>query len=259
MIHLLINLPSGLVTVSGSSVSTLDDFSYLQSALSSVTGLTGVNSASYTPSNSAAACPTIGSDWEAATALPPTPDTGLCDCMYDALACIPASSVTGDSDKISDLFSVVCCLSEKACLGILANGTSGEYGAYSMCSAEQQLGWALNAYYEIQSSAGNGASACSFSGSATTHKATSPTGSCATLISEAGELGTGTVTAAAGAASATGSGSSASGSSAGSGSSSSSGSAGIPAFANPLAGLANLQIGVYSVIAIGSAFGMIML
>lgn len=182
----------GLVTIDGNSVSTLDDFNSLSSQIAQVT-VTGVNAASYTPTNTAAqSCPTTGSDWQAATALPPTPNQGLCSCMYDALTCVP-NDVSADS--IGDLFGVVCGFNDGSCSGILANGTSGVYGAYSMCNSTEQLGWVLNTYYAKQKAAGNGASACDFSGSATTKAAVTPTGTCASLISQAGAAGTGSVTA----------------------------------------------------------------
>src|SRR6202012_2885542 len=99
-----------------------------------------------------------------------------------------------------------------------------------------QLGWALNSYYEQQAAQGNGASACDFSGSATTASPTSPTCSCAPLISQAGAVGTGTVTSApsgtAGSASSSGSGSSSGSSGSGSSGGGSSSNAGVPGFSS---------------------------
>ncbi|RMZ74968.1 hypothetical protein DV737_g5553, partial [Chaetothyriales sp. CBS 132003] len=182
----------GLVTVSGTSVSTLADFKYLSSEIATVSP-SGVNSADYTPTNTAAAsCPSVDSDWQASSSLPPTPNSELCECMYNSLTCVPYDVTS--SDDIADLFSIVCGLGDDVCAGIAANGTSGDYGAYGMCNSQQQLGWVLNVYYDQQSASGNAASACDFSGSATTQSATSATGTCATLISEAGSDGLGTVT-----------------------------------------------------------------
>lgn len=169
--------------------------------------------------------------------------------MFNALTCVPNNVAT---DDIGDLFGIVCGLGTNTCAGIQANGTSGKYGAYGMCDPTQQLGWALNDYYEQQVAAGNGASACDFSGSAKTQSPTSPTGTCATLISQAGSGGTGTVT-----SQPSGTGSSGSGSG-GSGSSSSSKSAGAPGFSAPVhVGL--LQVVFFAAIAFVSGAGMILL
>ncbi|KIV81972.1 hypothetical protein PV11_04118 [Exophiala sideris] len=236
----------GLVSVDGNTVSTLTDFGYLSSQLALISP-SSVNSASYTPTNTAAqSCPSVGSDWQAASALPPTPNAALCECMYNALTCVPNGV---SSDEAGDLFGVVCGLGTNTCAGINANGTSGKYGAYGMCNSTQQLGWALNDYYEQQVAAGNGASACDFSGSAKTKAVTSPTGTCASLISQAGSGGTGTVT-----SSPSGTGSSGSGGS----SSSTSKSAGAAGFSAP-AHIGALQVAFYVSVALVSGAAMILL
>ncbi|KAJ9631276.1 1 3-beta-glucanosyltransferase gel4 [Knufia peltigerae] len=240
----------GLVSVDGNSVSTLDDFNYLSSQLASIDP-TGVNSASYTPTNTAAAaCPTVGSDWQASSNLPPTPNEQLCDCMFKALSCVPDNV---SNDGVGDLFGVVCGLGQGTCAGITANGTEGVYGAYAMCNPSQQLGFALNNYYQQQLSAGSGASACDFSGSAKTQSPVNPTGTCSKLISQAGSAGTGTVT-----SQPSGTGSSGSGSGSGSGGSSKSSSAGMPSFSTP-AHVGLLQAVSFLAVAFVSGAGMILL
>ncbi|KAF1351880.1 Glucanosyltransferase-domain-containing protein [Delphinella strobiligena] len=183
----------GLVSVSGNTVSTLSDFSYLSSRMATVSPPSQVNSASYSPTNNPQACPTVDSgSWEAeATPLPPSPNQELCSCMYNSLTCVVSSSVSEDDE--GDLFSTVCGLSSTACDGIAHNATTGVYGAYSMCNSTEQLAYVLNAYYE-EATGTNKASACSFKGSATTKSATSATGSCSSLIAQAGTAGTGKVT-----------------------------------------------------------------
>ena len=179
--------------------------------------------------------------------------------MTSALTCITANSV-GDDD-IGTLFGTVCGLGDGSqCDGITSNGTTGKYGAYSMCAPKEQLSYALNEYYEAQKKAGNGASACDFKGSATTQKAAAITGDCKGLISQAGAAGTGTVTSAptgtgaagsAGAASGSGSAASASGSSTGS---SAAGMLTIPAFNFGL-----LHLSAYVAGAVLTGAGMILL
>jgi hypothetical protein len=176
--------------------------------------------------------------------------------MDKALNCVPSSQI--NTHNIGVIFGLVCGLSQSACAGIAANASTGDYGAYGMCNPMQQLGWALNSYYEEQLAAGNGASACDFSGSATTQAAVSPTGQCASLISQAGSGGTGTVTSA---PTATGGSSGGSGgSSSGSGSSSTGSSAGIPG-QSTLASLnfGYVQLGLYTVCAFIAGAGMIIL
>ncbi|EHY55336.1 1 3-beta-glucanosyltransferase gel4 [Exophiala dermatitidis] len=238
----------GLVSVSGNSVSTLTDFENLSSQIAKVTP-TGVKSSDYTPTNTKpAACPTVDADWKASSNLPPTPNKELCECMYNALTCVPKDL---DDDEVGDLFGIVCGLGSGTCDGITANGTTGKYGAYGMCNSQQQLGWALNNYYEQQVKAGNGASACDFSGSATTQSPTSPSGSCATLISQAGSAGTGTITSQP-------SGTGSSGSSSGSSSSTKSHNAAAAGFSAP-SYIGTLQIALYVSMAFISGAGMILL
>ena len=99
--------------------------------------------ASYTPTNTKLrACPAEGADWQASPKLPPTPNQQLCSCMVDSLDCSAKSSVA--SDKFADHFSYICGGSTD-CTGINGNGTTGKYGAYSMCRPSERLSWAMNA------------------------------------------------------------------------------------------------------------------
>ncbi|KAF2717655.1 carbohydrate-binding module family 43 protein [Polychaeton citri CBS 116435] len=182
----------GLVKVDGNTVSKLPDFENLSSQIAKASP-SGVNMNSYQPSNSAAACPTTNSAWNAAASpMPPTPNKDLCSCMYDSLTCVVKSSV--DEESYGKLFNQVCGYPGKPCAGIAANGTTGTFGAYGMCNSTEQLAFAFDAYYQAQGSSGNGASACNFGGSASTKAATKPSGTCASLMKQAGTAGTGTVT-----------------------------------------------------------------
>jgi hypothetical protein len=243
----------GLVSVDGNSVSTLENFNNLATQIANINP-SGVNMNSYNPTATAAqACPTVGSAWQANSALPPTPNQELCECMFKALTCIPDRV---DDDSIGDLFGTVCGLADGVCDGITANGTSGEYGAYGMCNPQQQLGWALNTYYEVQRAQNNAASACDFSGSAKIQTPVAPTGTCASLISQAGNAGTGTVTSQPSGTGGSGSGSSGSGS--GGSSSSSSSSAGIPTFSAP-SHLGFMSVALYLGVAVFSGAAMVLL
>ena len=147
---------------------------------------------SYSPSNSPAACPKEGSAWDAvATPLPPTPNAQLCKCMTDTLSCVvnPSESV----NSYGNLFNYVCGHDNSACGGIAHNGSTGSYGAYGMCSPSEQLSFVFNQYYKDQKSSSD---ACSFKGAAKLQKASSASGTCQSLINQAGTAGTGTVTSA---------------------------------------------------------------
>lgn len=181
----------GLVDVSGNTVTPRQDFTNLASQIAKVSP-SGVNSASYSPTNSPVACPATGSDWTpVASPLPPSPNQELCSCMYNSLSCVPSNNV--DSDSYGDLFGTVCGYGKNVCAGISANASTGTYGAYGMCNATEQLGFALNSYYTSQ---GKKADACAFGGSASLRNAAAtPAGTCASLVSQAGTNGLGHVTA----------------------------------------------------------------
>ncbi|KAF8860055.1 hypothetical protein BDZ45DRAFT_327123 [Acephala macrosclerotiorum] len=181
----------GLVSVSGSSVSTLADFNAWSTQIHSVSP-TAVQSASYSPTNTAGqACPTVDADWAAATTLPPPPNQALCSCMMASLSCKAAASV--NTTEIGTLFGQVCGYNGgKPCAGIVRNTTTGTYGAYSMCNATEQLSNAFNAYYLEQNSA---STACDFAGAAQVVKAASTASSCSSLIASATSANSGGSTA----------------------------------------------------------------
>jgi hypothetical protein len=177
----------GLVSTSGNSVSTLADYSNLSKQMKSATP-TGVNSASYSVSTTVGqACPSVGSDWLAASKLPPAPNADLCECMYSTLECVPVDDIT--DKQYTNTFSYLGG-KDGAIDGVTGNGTSGDYGAYSMCNKIQRLAWAMNRYYELQDKSSD---ACGFSGAAKQVSGKTASGSCSSLMKAAGSAGTGTV------------------------------------------------------------------
>jgi 1,3-beta-glucanosyltransferase GAS1 len=179
----------GLVQLSGSSVSKLSDFSYLSSEMASISP-TGVNMASYTPTNSPQACPALQTGtWEAKSSpLPPAANPQLCQCMVNSLKCVVKASQ--DQKTFGTLFSQVCGYGS-SCAGIKADAYNGTYGAYASCNSTEQLSFAFNQYYLSQNSA---STACDFGGAATIKSAISANSACSALIAQAGSAGTGTVT-----------------------------------------------------------------
>ena len=85
----------------------------------------------------------MASDWLAATALPPTANTQQCDCMIGSLCCATSGNILDQS-----LFQQVCGQEQHVCDGVSANAMTGQYSAYSMCNATNQLSWAFNKFYE---------------------------------------------------------------------------------------------------------------
>ncbi|KAF2702633.1 carbohydrate-binding module family 43 protein [Pleomassaria siparia CBS 279.74] len=179
----------GLVSISNNKVQTNADFSNLSKEIAKATP-TGVQSSNYKPSHTAASCPSLGSSWNAvATPLPPVANAAACACMVDTLTCAVTDSVK-EADY-GDLFGFICGLkSGKYCAGIGRNATTGTYGAYGMCSAQEQLNFAVHQYALANPNGG-----CSFSGSATSKAVAKTTAaSCTSLLQQAGTNGAGTVT-----------------------------------------------------------------
>lgn len=149
---------------------------------------------SYNPTNTAAAkCPDVNKEWAAvASPLPPSANADACSCMVQTLSCVVNTAKVSEKDY-GDVFSTVCGYEDgKFCAGINKNMTLGPYGAYGMCNATEQLGFALNQYAEANPNGG-----CDFDGQATSKApATTTASACADLLKQAGSAGTGTVTSA---------------------------------------------------------------
>ena len=113
--------------------------------------------------------------------------------MVQNLTCVAKSSLSEDS--ITAEFNYICDPAQgNNCGGILANGSTGVYGAFSGCSDTERLSYAFNQYYLNQTATNTqNTSPCDFSGSAqkVTPKLAS---SCKAVISQAGSAGTGSVT-----------------------------------------------------------------
>lgn len=227
----------GLVSISGGSVKTNDDFDNLKEQIAKVNP-TGVKMSEYSPTNTAAAeCPDTGKDWEApADPLPPVANSELCTCMEASLNCIVDDSNTKEDDY-KDIFDFICSKKEGAfCAGINRNVTSGPYGSYGMCSDKEQLSFAINQY------ASNVTNGCDFKGQAKKQSGTEGSTQCKNLMAQAGPAGTGTVTSSPGTASGSG------------GSQGAAPGLSVPRFDSGLFGL-----GIYLVVAVLSGAAVIVL
>ncbi|KAL4917519.1 Glucanosyltransferase-domain-containing protein [Aspergillus aurantiobrunneus] len=235
----------GLVSVDGDDVKTRDDFSYLSSQMEKVTA-TGVNSNSYTPSNTAVpTCPSVGDDWEANAKLPPSPNSQLCSCMESTLTCKVKDDV--DEEEYGEIFGYICGLEGNYCAGQQADAVNGTYGAYSVCTTKQQLSFVMSQYYNAQ----NSNDACDFDGRGETVEASDPSDSCTDLLDQAGNDGTGNVTTPEGGV----------GGDSSSGSSSSETSDGAAGFGpRPMAVyVGNWQVGAYVMTSLVAGLGMLLL
>ena len=232
------NWYSGLVSVSGSSVSTMADYDTLKTKLSTAIP-TGTSSDSYTPTNSPAACPALGSSWVAnGNNLPPTPDSNLCGCMFNTLSCVPEPSL--NTSSYGSIFNYICSNDAAACAGILTNTTTGVYGPYSMCNDTQKLGVVLDAYYKNQNSA---KTACDFQGAAEVVKPAGAASSCSASLASASSAVNNAATATSGS---------------GPGAAKSSSLAAAIPMKNLLS-IGDMAVGMYVVVAMGVGAGMMLL
>ena len=62
--------------------------------------------------------------------------------MVKSLDCVAKSTVPDKA--IAGLFNFVCGQANTDCSDINTNGTTGNYGPFSMCSANERLSWAFN-------------------------------------------------------------------------------------------------------------------
>ncbi|ODV60110.1 1,3-beta-glucanosyltransferase GAS1 [Ascoidea rubescens DSM 1968] len=177
----------GLVTIKNDKVSTLSDFNNLKSQIDDLTMVT-YKSSEYTPTSVELSCPTQDSNWKANTQIPPTPDQDTCDCMSKSLSCVVSEDV--DESDYEELFDYVC--GQIACDGVTGNGTTGQYGSYSFCSAKEKLSFILNLYYVENDKS---KSACLFDGSASINSDATTESGCKSILSAAGTDGLGTISA----------------------------------------------------------------
>lgn len=226
--------------VSDDKATKLKDFDALKKQISKSDPKT-VNMADYKPSGKMNECPKLTDNWRANSALPPSPDQKLCDCMSKSRACLPKSDLS--SKKFGDIFSFICTKSPESCVGINGNATTGVYGAYSMCDDKAKLAYVLDAYYSKQNKA---STACDFDGSAQVASVNSDS-SCSAALASASDVNKKAATATApvgGSAKATGTGDS------------------FAVHGAPVArifSIGDFAVGLYMLVAVGVGAGMVAL
>ncbi|KAI1407689.1 carbohydrate-binding module family 43 protein [Hypoxylon sp. FL1857] len=231
----------GLVKVSGNTATPMKNYKALQSKLAGAKP-SSTSMDAYNPTNSPAACPAISKNWKAAEALPPTPDSDLCDCMYSSLSCAPVDDLA--EKDYGDIFGYVCKNDPAACAGIKQDPATGVYGPYGMCNPKQQLGHVLNAYYTNQNSASD---ACDFNGAAKVVSAKTDS-SCQASLAKANSAVAVAATATAGSTS-----------SASTGESSENAAAPASVRMAPFMTMGDMAISLYVLVAMGAGAGMVML
>ncbi|TGJ87142.1 hypothetical protein E0Z10_g1574 [Xylaria hypoxylon] len=234
----------GVAKVSGDDIKTLKNFDTLRTKLAAVDP-SSTSMSAYQPTNSAAACPDISDNWKVSkAALPPTPDSSLCDCMFKSVSCAPASNLA--EKDYGDIFGYICEQDAKACAGIKHDTEAGVYGPYSMCNPKEQLGHILDAYYNNQN---QGSYACDFDGAAEVQSSPKVESSCKASLDKASTA----VEQAATATAATG------GTDSGSDSQTSDNAAPGTMPSGPIFTLGSMAIGLYVLVAMGTGAAMITL
>jgi hypothetical protein len=216
----------------------MKNYNALQTVIASVSPSATASSA-YSPTNSPAACPDLSQNWQASgNNLPPTPDAGLCTCMFNSLSCQPKSGLS--PDKFGNIFGYICGADPSACQGINGNTSTGVYGAYTGCNDQQKLGYVLDTYYKHQN---NAATACDFNGQAVINKAAAASGTCSAALSSASAANS--VAATATKASSTGS--------------TSSTNIAAPVSVKALFSIGDMAVGLYVLVAMGVGATMVVL
>ncbi|PFH59710.1 hypothetical protein XA68_11973 [Ophiocordyceps unilateralis] len=135
----------GLVKIENDKATKLKDFEALQKQVTKADPK-GVSRDSYSPDNKPQQCPDNKSEnWKANSALPPTPDQSLCDCMVKSRSCVQKQGLS--PKDYGSIFGFICGAAPEVCAGIRGDPSTGVYGAYSMCSDSAKLDYVLDAYY----------------------------------------------------------------------------------------------------------------
>ncbi|KAF7352227.1 1,3-beta-glucanosyltransferase [Mycena venus] len=146
----------GLVTISldGSTVTPSAEFANLAAQYAKVSFINSPSQSSAGASNFGA-CPASGTNFEASTALPQTPNDSACTCLANQLSCVFNPAANGSSALADTLTTQVCGLLEQTganCNDIITNGTTGVYGSVGTLQSRNP-------------------SACNFNGNATVNAA----------------------------------------------------------------------------------------
>jgi len=131
----------GMVNISGSTVTTSDDYTRLKTQYGQASPPNSPSKDS-TSDSSYPSCPSQNTTFLASTTLPPTPNDAACNCLETNLGCVfsppPGTNSTAIGVITGQLLGTTCGLlttSGGNCNDISSNGTTGTYGRVSFCDA----------------------------------------------------------------------------------------------------------------------------
>jgi X8 domain len=125
-----------------------------------------------------------------ATNIPSRPYQRLCSCMLQSAKCIVPSNA--NATFIAQSVKRVCDENKEWCVGMLWNGTSGQFGAFSSCTLPERQSWVLNQFVLAKND--DNVACSSLGGTNSSAQSTLPANECNILLRQAGPAGTGTVT-----------------------------------------------------------------
>lgn len=177
-------LTLGLVSLNGTQISALPDFTSYSSQIAKITPASTYASNYLVTNTVITSCPT-GAAFSASPTLPPVVNQEVCSCMVSSLRCMAKPGL--DSGTATSLTESICGPATEECPALHGNGSNGTYGAYSMCTSTERLSWALDVLYK------DNALGCQKDENAALQNS-SLSLECWTLVNQAGKSGTGTIT-----------------------------------------------------------------
>lgn len=156
----------GMVTVSGNTVTTSDDFDRLKAQYGNVTSPPNTPSKS-SASTSYPACPTANDTFVASATLPPTPNESACNCLESTLSCKFVPQTANYSSVAGELINTACGLLGQqggSCNDIGGDGSTGTYGRISGCDPTIKTSFVMSEFYELTN---RNPASCNFAGNAT--------------------------------------------------------------------------------------------
>jgi hypothetical protein len=177
-------ITSGLVSLNGTQISALPDFTSYSSQIAKITPASTYASNYLVTNTVITSCPT-GAAFSASPTLPPVVNQEVCGCMVSSLRCIAKLGL--DSGTAKSLTESICGPATEKCPALHGDGSNGTYGAYSMCTSTERLSWALNVLYQ------GDALGCQNDENAALQNS-SLSLECSIIVNQAGTSGTGTIT-----------------------------------------------------------------
>jgi hypothetical protein len=155
----------GMVNISGSTVTTGDDFNNLKTQYGQASPPNSPSAGS--SSSSYPACPSISSTFNASDTLPPTPNEAACDCLENILSCRFTPATNNYSIIVGELTDTACSLLGQqggSCNDIGGDGVAGVYGRVADCDPTIKLSYVMSEFYELNN---RNPQSCSFAGNGT--------------------------------------------------------------------------------------------